>query len=214
VTIRHKGYADASAALDWVYANFPTPESVFITGESAGALGASFHAPWIIRQYAGTRIVVLGDSAGGYSAPGIDMGTIFGPWGTADLLPGWLPEFAAVDEASDLKFEDFYLVTARNYPEVVFAQYNTLHDAVQQYFMNLVSGTPPLEPALPATLATLNEALPNFRSYLADGDVHTILHRPEFYTATTAGVTVRDWVTALAAGEPVENVACEACAAQ
>lgn len=213
VTIHHKGFANASAALEWVYANFPAPESVFITGESAGALGASFHAPWIIRQYAGTRIAVLGDSAGGYSAPGIDMGMIFGPWGTADLLPDWLPEFAAVDEASDLKFESFYIVAAKNYPEIVFAQYNTLRDSVQQFFMKLVPNTPPLEAVLPGTMAAIAEAAPNFRSYLADGDVHTILHLPEFYTATTAGVAVRDWVAALAAGEPVENVACEACVA-
>lgn len=213
VTIHHKGFANASAALEWVYANFPAPESVFITGESAGALGASFHAPWIIRQYAGTRIAVLGDSAGGYSAPGIDMGMIFGPWGTADLLPDWLPEFAAVDEASDLKFESFYIVAAKNYPEIVFAQYNTLRDSVQQFFMKLVPNTPPLEAVLPGTMAAIAEAAPNFRSYLADGDVHTILHLPEFYTATTAGVAVRDWVAALAAGEPVENVTCEACVA-
>jgi len=212
VTIHHKGYANASAALDWVYASFPAPDSVFVTGESAGALGASFHAPWIIEQYPQTRIAVLGDSAGGYSAPGFDMAAIFGSWGTLDLLPDWIPAFAALDDASGLKFEDFYTVTAAQYPQVTFAQYNTLHDSVQQFFMKLMPDTPPLEDSLPATLSAILDVAPNFRSYLADGSVHTILHLPEFYTNVTQGVAVRDWVAALAAGEPVENVVCEACA--
>lgn len=212
-TIRHKGYVNAATTLNWVYANFPAPETIFITGESAGALGASFHAPWIIEQYPETRIAVLGDSAGGYSAPGFTLGMVFEAWGTLALLPDWIPGLAAVESTSDLAFEDFYIAATTHYPEIIFAQYNTLYDEVQAFFMSLTPGTPPLEEVLPATLDAIAAAAPNFRSYLAGGAEHTILHTPEFYTVATNGVAIRDWVAALAAGEPVENVTCDPCEA-
>lgn len=212
-TIHHKGYINAATTLDWVYANFPAPVSVFITGESAGALGASFHAPWIIEQYPETQIAVLGDSAGGYSAPGFDLEMIFVPWGTLALLPDWIPGLDDVEAPTELLFEDFYIKAAAQYPEVVFAQYNTLYDEVQAFFMSLIPGTPPLEDVLPGTMDKIITAAPNFRSYLAGGSEHTILHLPEFYMTATNGVAIRDWVAALAAGEPVENVICDPCEA-
>jgi len=210
-TILHKGYINAATTLDWVYANFPAPESIFITGESAGGLGASFHAPWIIERYPETRIAVLGDSAGGYSAPNIDLGMVFRPWGTLALLPDWISGLADVESTAELQFEDFYIEAATHYPDVAFAQYNTVHDEVQSFFMSLVQGAPALEDVLPGTLDTIADAAPNFRSYLAAGADHTILHKPEFYSATTSGVAIRDWVAALAAGEPVESVMCDPC---
>lgn len=212
-TIHHNGYTNATTALDWVYANFPAPESVFVTGESAGALGASFHAPWIIEQYPETRLAVLGDSAGGYSAPGFDLGMIFEPWGTVALLPDWIPGLAEVESPAELAFEDFYIETAAYYPEIVFAQYNTLYDEVQAFFRSLIPGTPPIEDSLPDALDAIAAATPNFRSYLAGGSQHTILHLPEFYTVAADGVAIRDWVAALAAGEPVESVTCDPCEA-
>jgi hypothetical protein len=48
---------------------------------------------------------------------------------------------------------------------------------------------------------------------IAGGDVHTVLGRPEFFTYRVGATRVRDWVAALASGEPVETVRCVACAA-
>ena len=79
--------------------------------------------------------------------------------------------------------------------------------------MSLVQGAPALEDVLPGTLDTIADAAPNFRSFLAGGDTHTILHQPEFYTTGTDGVRIRDWVAALASGEPVESVMCDPCGA-
>ncbi len=40
-----------------------------------------------------------------------------------------------------------------------------------------------------------------------------ILLRPQFYTYESDGVKFRDWVAALAAGEPVSDVHCGDCTA-
>jgi hypothetical protein len=68
-----------------------------------------------------------------------------------------------------------------------------------------------LQPLLEANQADIRAAAPNFRTYIAGGDVHTILARPEFYTYHVGGRRVRDWVAALAAGEAVEDVRCADC---
>src|SRR5262245_32087167 len=39
-TIQHKGGVNTRAVLDWLYANVPAPEKIFVTGCSAGAYGA------------------------------------------------------------------------------------------------------------------------------------------------------------------------------
>jgi hypothetical protein len=41
LTIYHKGYVNAKAALDWVYQNFPEAEKVLVSGCSAGSYGAN-----------------------------------------------------------------------------------------------------------------------------------------------------------------------------
>ena len=48
-------------------------------------------------------------------------------------------------------------------------------------------------------------------SYISPGDSHTVLGKPEFYTETLDGVSLRDWVAALVAGELVEDVHCTDC---
>jgi len=68
-------------------------------------------------------------------------------------------------------------------------------------------------PLLEANQADIRREVGNYRSYIAGGDMHTILLRPEFYTQTVGDKTVRDWVAALANGEPVADVACSKCAA-
>ncbi|MBC8172187.1 MAG: hypothetical protein H7X77_10960, partial [Anaerolineae bacterium] len=51
----------------------------------------------------------------------------------------------------------------------------------------------------------------NFSSMVVGGKSHTILASPEFYTYGVDGMTVRDWFTALLAGEKVENLRCTDC---
>ena len=48
-------------------------------------------------------------------------------------------------------------------------------------------------------------------SYISPGDSHTVLGKPGFYTEMLDGVLLRDWVAALVAGTPVEDVHCTEC---
>lgn len=207
VTINHNGAVNARAALEWAYATFDAPESVFITGCSAGSLGASFHAASILRQYEGVRAAVLGDSAGGYRG---DLRTQFGAWNTAETLPDF--DVFAEETTETLSFNDFWIGPAQLFPEAMFAQYNTANDSVQNFFIAISGVGMPYPEALAENTAEIEAAVDNYVTYLAGGDEHCIIPEPWFYTYTVGEMRFVDWVAALAAGEPVESVACTDCA--
>ena len=49
--VKHNGYVNASTVLNWVYANIPVPDSVFVTGCSAGSVGAAYWSADIKAHY-------------------------------------------------------------------------------------------------------------------------------------------------------------------
>jgi hypothetical protein len=208
ITIHHKGYVNATAVLDWTFENFTTPQTVFVTGSSAGSIAAPFYTAFVAERYPDAQIAQLGDASGGYR--GDAMSSVLANWGTGDILPD-LPEYRDIS-ADDLTFETFYVAAGSRYPDIMLSQYNTAADEVQLLFLNLagISDTSLLE-LLEANLAEINAAVDNFRSYTAGGKVHTILGRPEFYTYQVDGIRFRDWIAALAGGEDVDNVMCTAC---
>jgi hypothetical protein len=196
--VRHHGYTNASTVLNWVYANFPNPDSVFITGCSAGSVGAAYWAGDIMRHYPGERVALLGDSGGGWR--GIP-GSTFDLWGTSyNGATG-----------GNLSVEAFYRGAAQANPNARIAQYNTAWDETQ-YFLHFVgfSGVDYRE-ALRRNLRDLAGSARNFRSFTAGGNLHCIIPRAEFYSYAANGVRLRDWVANIATGQNVNSVACVNC---
>ena len=62
--MRHNGAANVKSVMDWVYANFPQPDSLAFIGCSAGASAVVFtEAARASTKYGSrTRIVAIGDS--------------------------------------------------------------------------------------------------------------------------------------------------------
>ncbi|MBZ0275305.1 MAG: pectinacetylesterase family protein [Anaerolineae bacterium] len=209
VTIHHNGFHNVRAVLEWVYANFAAPERIFMAGSSAGAPASPFYTDLVADHYPNAHIAQLGDGAGGYRS---DQSPVFmDAWGVMSILPD-TPEYTAVT-LDQLTFETFYIIAARRHPNITFTQYNTAHDESQYFFLSLLGMTDTLLPELLlANFSDIHAAVPdNAYAYTAGGMLHTILRRPEFYTYAVQGIRFVDWVTALANGEPVENVTCSDC---
>jgi len=62
-----------------------------------------------------------------------------------------------------------------------------------------------------ANQADIKNEVGNFHSYIAGGDLHTILGRPEFYSYQVNGTSLRDWVAKLVNGEAISDVHCSDC---
>ncbi len=205
IDIEHRGAVNSLAVLDWTFANFTAPQNIVVAGTSAGAYGAIYFTPLIAQQYPDAAIVQHGDAGVGVSPVG---------W---DVLKKWdiyanMPDFESVDIAPEtFELRQLYEGTSADYPNVRLSQFTTAADNVQTLFYSFSAptGTSWIE-GMYASLDAL-DTLPNFSSYIAGGQSHTILARPEFYTLTSNGVPFAEWFTALVNGEDVENVRCVQC---
>lgn len=209
VTVNHKGFANASAVLGWTFDHFFRPRSIFVTGSSAGSIPSPYYAMLLADHYPEARIAQLGDGAGGYRrSQGANPPAT--AWGTMTVLAN-LPYFASMAH-EDFNYERLYIAAAERHPNLALAAYDAAEDRVQKRFL-AISGneTESLLELIEANQNDIRAKAPNYRSFIAGGDSHTILLRPEFYTYHVGGRRVRDWVAALAAGEPVEDVRCTDC---
>ncbi|MCP5095360.1 MAG: pectinesterase [Chloroflexi bacterium] len=210
LTIYHRGFVNASAALDWAYRNVTQPESVFVTGCSAGSVGSRVLAPYIIENYQASTVTQLGDSLSFVFGRPVRIDSTYGTYNT---FPTWIPALANLAQSDALLMADYDAIIANHYPNNTFAQYNTENDNVQVRFYT-ANGAPAdgFRADLAAHLSSVHLEAPNFRSYTASGDLHCILPRSQFYSQEANGVRLVDWVQALANGTAVNSVQCETCA--
>ncbi len=201
--VRHEGAANVEAVLDWVFANVKSPRVLFITGVSAGAIPSPVIAAKVARRYPRARVVQLGDGAGGYHAPAVPA--LLAGWGATDYLRRDAA-YRSLDSA-DFTFERLYLAASRAAPRVHFAQFNTVNDATQLYFLSLlgIKGQP-LSKMLSTDLAQVRNGTTWFHTYTAPGTAHTILRSNAVYTTKVDGVLFSDWLASLVSGESVEDV--------
>ena len=209
LTVHHQGRANAQAVLDWTYANVPDPERVFVTGSSAGAIPSPFYAALIADHYSEAKVAQLGDGAGGYRRMNADARPDE-QWGTFDFL-NTEPGFEAL-VPQGFNYEQLYIAAAKANPEILFARYDAAEDSVQKRFLALGGATDvQLLDALQANHADIAAEASNIRSFVAGGESHTILRRPEFYSYGAQGVAIKDWVAQLANFEAPNDVNCDDC---
>ena len=209
VTVHHRGYVNAMTTLNWTYEQFLAPNSIFVTGSSGGAIPSPLYARFLTDHYPDARVAVLGDGAGGYRNL-LDGGLPHEAWGTLEALSD-LPEFANMNP-KEFTFESLYITSGQRHPNISFGRYDTAEDVTQRQFLGLGGvNVDQLQPLIDANDTDIRTRLNNYASYVAPGELHTILLRPEFYTYQVNGVGVRDWVTDLAGGVMVDDVHCGTC---
>jgi hypothetical protein len=194
--VEHKGYVDATAALNWTFANYKRPSDVVVAGCSAGAIGSIYYAPTIARRYGSARLTQFGDAGVGVINPG---------WGGFDVW-GVRNRRAAPDQY----VTSLYNTAARSYPRDRFAQYTSYNDSTQTNYYVLTGAVQAWPLAMDASLNSL-QSRSNFFSFVAPGGDHCLSTTDGFYGLVVDGVRFRDWFAALVAGQPVADVHCSVC---
>jgi hypothetical protein len=212
--IKHRGQVNAMAALQWIYANFPAPRDIFVTGTSAGGYATPFYASVLARHYPAARVAGLSDAAGAQrlpsnAAPQRPLPMTL-PWGLPDVLrrhSGW-EQFQAGPGIVDLS-----VMAARAAPGLGLFQLDHAHDRQQRLRYRLLFGVPnpDIFAALQANRRDIRTAIPRFRWFTSGGPDHGIMTLAQFYSYRTEGHRLRDWVAAIAAGGAVQTVECTEC---
>ncbi|MGF1585605.1 MAG: pectin acetylesterase-family hydrolase [Bacteroidales bacterium] len=203
--IHHRGQTNTMAVMDWIYANFESPQEIFVAGSSAGSIGTPFYASLLAQHYPEARVAGLGDDSGSYGSEAM-TGSDVGQWGIPDVMRrhrGW-EEFE--DNAG---IEKLYIHAARSVPNLGLYQFDHAHDEAQRFYLELANAElTDVSHHLRANRQSILEQVPEFRSFTAGGYQHTVLTRETFYHYHTNGHPLRDWVAAVVAGESVASVDC------
>jgi hypothetical protein len=207
VTINHKGAVNASAVLDWVYAQFPSPQKVFVTGCSAGGYGSIFWAPQVQKHYASAKVYHFSDSAAGVITDGFFQQS-FPSWNVEPHFPSFVAPFATITSMTIM-----YKAIAAYYPNNVYSQYNTILDNNQTFFYVAMGGKDNQDWSahMKASIKEIETSAPNFRAFLAAGEQHCILPKPNFFDAEAGGTKLTDWLSKMVNDQPIDNVYCPDC---
>ncbi len=215
LTIHHRGAVNAKAVLEWVYANFPHPEQVFVTGCSAGAYGAIMHSAYIAEHYGEeVSVTALGDSGIGVITDTF-FADSFPNWNAEAQLPDWIDAFQGID-INEMDITDVYSGIANHYPTQRFAHYTTAFDSNQEFYYTAMGGdVEEWNTTATQYLSQIREEASNFRYFLAPGEIHCAVIYDIFYDTAVGDVTLNSWVHDLVFGDSLpDDAVCEgeACA--
>ncbi len=219
--IKHRGFVNFQAVLEYLENNTNYPGKIFVTGSSAGSYGATIAFPYIKEAFKWSSVYLLGDAGNGV------LGGTFPTEGISNWnvqIPDWI--FPGGYNPS-MTMPVVYTAIAAEYPWSRLAQYTTAYDGTQTFFLNVMINinnpyvwniiTPELMGLWHFTMLDYAygtaAAAPNYRYYIAAGTEHTIMMSPEFYTEESAGsVLFTDWIKAMInTPNKWENLECEDC---
>jgi hypothetical protein len=106
----------------------------------------------------------------------------------------------------------FWVQAGLHDPDIVLARFDFAYDEVQTFWMEqLEIDTSDLAAAIDDNEAAIEDAGVVQHSYTAPGADHGVVGDNLFYTMEVNGVALVDWVDALIAGEPLDDVHCHDC---
>ena len=208
LTIEHRGFVNAQAALGWVYSRYPGAERILVSGCSAGAYGAVLHGAYVQEHYAAAQVSVLADSGAGIITDDF-LSMSLPNWNAEPSLPPFVP---GLDRPlAELTLPDLYIEVGRHFPEMRLAQTATAYDQDQIFFFTAMGGDPADWPGrFRDSLSRIDGEIDNFTAYVPPGSMHCVTPYPFYATREVDGVRLADWTAELVGGEAIpETVACE-----
>jgi len=198
LTVRHKGYANGTAALDYLAATFPGATDVVVVGASAGSVTAPLYAGLVADRLPDAHITAVADSSGSYpDVPQLNKLLTGSAWQAGKAIPAW----------AGRSIPGFVIQSGRHDPDIVFARYDHADDEDQKFHLALAGVPDDDVPALiRANEARIEKAGVTLHSYTAPGTGHIVFDDSAFYTETVNGIALVDWVTKLLANQPVDDV--------
>jgi hypothetical protein len=218
IHVEHRGYQNSRVVERFAREHFVEPDEIFVTGSSAGAYGAWFHAPLHRLAWPSSKMAVLADAGNGVVTQSF-LETNFPNWNFAANVPTDIPGLTDT-LTNGTGIPGYTEIVADYFPDIRWAHYTTAFDGGlggQTGFYNIMlndndpiaattwwNGSCPFNAAMRAQAQATYAAVPsNYRYYIGTGSRHTMWGSNKVYGDVTGGVpTIVDWVNALIGGTP------------
>lgn len=207
VVTEHKGFVNASTALQTLVDRFPAASSILVAGSSAGAFTTPVFAGLVAEKLPTATVAVFADSGG--AVPDA-ISVVTSNWGTIESLPNW-PEFTGAT-ASMINPSYIFSKVAEHNPAITFMRHDYAYDRVlTQYAVMAGISADGLVEVMRAGEKIIEASGTPLAAWVAAGDAHTIAGSPEMYTEEQNGVRFIDWMKAFLEGAPLPDQYCVTC---
>ena len=211
LTVQHKGFVNAGTALSRLVRTYPDADDVVVVGLSAGSVAAPVYGGLVSDALPNAQLTVLAVGSGAYPDDPDINAEILGRWGAFETMPDW--EVNQGLKARDWSIPGFWVQAGLHDPEIVMGRFDYAFDETQARYMRLLGlNATNVLASIDTNEAAIEDAGVVQHSYTAPGTDHGIVLEERFYTMTVSGVELVDWVEALIATEPLDDVRCNDCA--
>jgi hypothetical protein len=209
LTVQHNGFVNGTEALSYLADHYPGASRVVVVGKTVGSIAAPVYGGLAADLLPDAHVTVFGGQSGHIPDDPDLNAEFFGElWGAYDNMPDW--EVNQGVTARDWGPPRFWIQAGLHDPEIVLARFDFAYDSsAADESMDPTK----LLAVIDANEATIEKAGVVVHSYTAPGDGHGIFEEGPFYELEVNGVRLVDWVAALIAGEPLDDVHCVDCEA-
>jgi Pectinacetylesterase len=211
LTVEHNGFVNGTAALSYLAKHYPDAAQIVVAGRTSGSVAAPVYGGLVADLVPDAQVTVFGAQSGAFPDDPDFNAEVFGElWGAYRNMPDW--EVNEGLTARDWGIPRFWIQAGLHDPDIVMARFDYAFDpnaarAVESIGVDASN----LVALIDANEAAIERAGVVLHSYTAPGEEHGIFEYERFYELEVNGVKLVDWVEALFAGEPLDDVHCDRC---
>jgi hypothetical protein len=211
LTVEHNGFVNGTAALSYLARHYPDAAQVVVVGRSSGSVAAPVYGGLVADLVPDARVTVFGAESGAFpDDPDFNAEVLGQLWGAYQTMPDW--EVNEGLTARDWGIRRFWIQAGLHDPDIVMARFDYAFDPSAARAVEAIGAdASSLVALIDANEAAIEEAGVVLHSYTAPGEEQGILEYEQFYELEVNGVTLVEWVEALIAGEPLDDVHCDQC---
>ena len=210
LTVEHNGFVNGTAALNYLADHYPDAAQVVVVGNTGGSVAAPIYGGLVADLLPDAQVTVFGGGSGHFpDDPDFNAEVLAELWGVYDTMPDWEVNDGLTER--DWGIPRFWIQAGLHRPDIVMARFDYAYDPnAARALQSLGVDASTLE-LIDANEAAIEAAGVEQHSYIAPGDGHRILELDEFYELEVNDVRLVDWVEALIAGDPLDDVHCDDC---
>lgn len=198
----HRGLQNATAGIDVAKNMFPKARRILLAGSSAGGVGASSFAPFLVRiAYRNKRNLMVFNDAGPVAINLLDVGNILArsaDWRFGQFYP------ASCTECDDVSGQGTAIIKWRldNDSTIRESFYSTDGDTTNRFFLQVPTQIL-YRGLILSEHGKLNAAHPDrYKRFIRSGDnSHTALQTDLYYVGTANDVPLYQWVKGFTRGK-------------